>query len=237
MHWHKMYTDFNTTFRMKWIDFFPNPGHLINSSTLLPEIYECLVIDLLNLIINDTSRNFNASRFVQNIVVAITSAAGNAVSHGTNETLKTCTVRHLNDSINNTTYHKMARQLETIQRCMTFLRNLEQFLRNYVRITNFNFPSNCISQLISISFCDQCKKEIPPLCSNTCGALIRGCYSPYYDALHNQFNIVWNVSIQVLEVLNTNLRGLFTEGQRLFDETMVVSQYSLTLVACAVGLR
>ena len=210
---------------MTWSDFFPNPGHVINNTAYLPELYNPIVNDLLdNLAINNNSQNFNASRLVQDIVETITQGAGNVISGGRNETLKTCAVQHLNNSISITSYYSMARLLETTQRCMIFLRNVEQFLKQYVRNKNFKFPSNCIERLLTINFCDRCKGNIPPLCSNTCGALIRGCFSPYYSALRNQFdNVLWNVSIQLLEVLNTSLNGLFTEGQRLFNETMVVS--------------
>lgn len=225
-----VHADFNTTFRMRWIDFFPNPSHLIISTVTTPrlqEIYDRIVPDLINsLIINNTSqRYFNASRFVQMIVEAITHGAGNAVSNGMNETLRLCTIQHLNNSLSNTTYYRMAQQLETIQRCTISLRNIEWFLKYDIQSTNLTFPSNCIDRLVSINFCGRCENEIPPLCSNTCGALIRGCYSPYHDALRIQFNILWNVSIQVLEVLNTNLHGLFANGQTLFNETMVVRKY------------
>ena len=176
-----------------------------------------------HLIISDTSRDFATSGFVQNIIIAITNAVGNAVSLGLNDTIQNCVAQQLNSSVNNTARSIMASQLETIRKGVTSLRNFEQFYRNYIQNKDFKFPSNCIDRLIDISFCDRCKKEIPPLCSNTCGALIRGCYSPYYDALPKQFNILWNVSHQVLDVVNSTLCGLFSEGQRLFDEDLVVS--------------
>ena len=224
IYWHKYIIDFNSTFRMTWSDFFPNPGRVINITTHLPELYNRIVNNLLdNLAINNNLQNFNASRLVQDIVETIIQGAGNIISNGRNETLRSCAVQHLNNSINITSYNSMVRLLETMHRCMISLRNIEQFLKQYTRNKNFKFPSNCVERLLTISFCDRCKDNIPPLCSNTCGALIRGCFSPYYGALHDQLDILWNVSIQLLEVLNTSVHGLFTEGQRLFNETMVVS--------------
>ena len=233
-----VHADFNTTFRRRWVDFFPNPGHLINSTTEhLHEIYDPIVLDLINsLIISDTSRSyFNVSRFAQMIVEAVTHGAGNAVSNGMNETLRLCTIQHLKNSISNTIYYRMVRQLETMQRCMISLGNIEWFLKYGIQNTDFRFPSNCIDRLVYINFCGRCENEIPPLCSNTCGALIRGCYSPYHDALLNQFDIIWNVSIQLLEVLNTDLHDLFTSGQTLFNETMVVSKYALASFNAHLG--
>ena len=227
-----MYTDFNTNFREGWRLSFPNPGGLLNQSSLLPEIYNGIVTEFLdNRIISDTTRNFNSSRFIQNIVVAITNSVGNDISRGVNDNLKTCTVQHLNNSVNNTAYFNMVSQIETLRRGVTSFRNFEEFFTNFTQNTNdyFKFPSNCVNRLVSISFCGRCKEKIPPLCSNTCGALIRGCYSPYYDVLPNQFDILWNVSRQVLEVVNSTTHGLFAEGQRLFDETMVVSTHNVDM--------
>ena len=227
--WHvHSYTciDFNSTFRAGWIAFLPNPGGLIPTYERLSEIYEPLIGTFLDhLIDSDTLRDFSTPGFVRSIITAITNAIGNAyvASLGLNDTIRNCVVQQLNSSVDNTAYSKMASRLETLREGMTSFINFEQFHRNYVQNSDFNFPSNCIDRLVYISFCDQCKKEIPPLCSNTCGALIRGCYSPYYDALPKQFNILWDVSRQVLDIVNSTIYALFTESQRVFDESLVVS--------------
>lgn len=231
-----MYTDFNTTFRKRWILFFPNPGGLIRVSQL-PEIYDTLVNDLLNnLTISDTTWSFNTSTFVnQSIVNALANAAANLHYQG-NDTIRICILQQLVSSVNATAYSVMARQLETIRRGLTSLRNIEHFLRNYSQNTSLKFPSQCVNQFVNISFCGRCNEEmVPPLCSRTCGALIRGCYSPYYEALPDQFNILWDVSQQVLDVVNSSLRGLFAEGQRLFNEAMVVSILTHSIMRGHVG--
>ena len=215
--------DFNSTFRTIWKLFLPNPGGLITTYEGQSEIYDPLIEIFLSHLITDASRTFNTSAFVQNITTATTNSIGNAISLGQNDTIQNCVVKHLTSSVNNTAYSTMVSHLETVRESVTSFRNFEQFQRNYVRNKNFKFPRECIDRLVRISFCGRCKNEIPPLCRNTCGVLIRGCYSPYYDALPGQFNILQNVSCQLLDLMNSTLRGLFAEGQRFFNESLVVS--------------
>ena len=209
MHSHtRMFTDFSSSFLMGWKFFLPNPHGFFNEQHL-SESYDRLIGTFLNhLMINNTSRNFTTSEFVQNIIKTTTNSFANLLIGGRNTTIKNCIIEQLNNSVNDNVRSVMASHLETLRKGATSLTIFEQFFRNYNQSNSFEFPNNCVIQLVNISFCGRCKEEIPPLCSNTCGALIRGCYSPYYDALPNQFNILWNVSQQVLEVLNITLQRM-----------------------------
>jgi hypothetical protein len=225
MHAH---SDFlNTTFREGWRFFLPNPGGFFDERRLM-ELYDSRIRNFLNLVINNTSLNFSTFEFVQNLTEAITDFFGNLLSGG-NMTIRNCTIQQL--VINESARSVMANQLEILRSGITALINYEQFLTNYSQNTSFEFPDNCVNELIRISFCGRCNSTFPPLCSRTCGALIRGCYSPYYDALPEEFNLLWNVSIQVIQVLNTNLQGIFTEGRRLFNNIMMVSIIYVHLIA------
>jgi hypothetical protein len=221
MHAH---SDFlSTTFLEGWRLFLPNPGGFFDVR-FLSENYDGLIRSFLSHLINNTPSNFSTSEFVRNIIETTTNSIGNLLG-GRNMTINGCIVEHLTAAVNDNARSDMARQLKMLRSGITALINFEQFLTNYSQNTSFEFPNICVYKLVSISFCGRCNSTFPPMCRRTCGALIRGCYSPYYDALPEEFNLLWNVSIQVLQVLNTTLLGLFTEGRRLFNDITMVSMY------------
>ena len=222
MHAHSDFSD--QTFREGWQSFLPNPGGFFNEQKL-SENYDRLIRNFFDdLIIDSTSPISSASElFVQKIIETATNSIGNLLG-GRDMSIKDCIVQRLTAKVNDSIRSNMTDHLEILQRGITALVNSEQFLTNYSQNDSFEFPNNCANELTSISFCGRCSSTFPPLCSKTCGALIRGCYSPYYDALPKEFYLLWNVSIQVLHVLNTNyLQDLFTDGRRLFNNVSMVS--------------
>ena len=220
------YSDFlSQTFREGWKSFLPNPGGFFNVNRS-SESYDNLIGNFLNHLIINASVNFSTSEFVQSITNATTNLAVNLLSVR-DMTIKNCIKDRL--VVNESASSNMAIHLDMLRSCITALVNSEQFLINYSQNDSFKFPPKCANELISISFCGRCNSTFPPLCSKTCGALIRACYSPYYDALPKEFNLLWNVSIQVLHILNTTLQDLFTEGTRLFNDVSMVSTMQLRL--------
>ncbi len=59
---------------------------------------------------------------------------------------------------------------------------------------------NCINRFITLN-CAACTKVIPNLCHSVCGQLALGCFAPHKRVLSDQLNILWNVTAQIISVI------------------------------------
>ena len=180
-----------------------------------------------NLVIDENSQSFNLTQFATDVIDRLATAAGTALSFG-NRDRSTCIQNAIKSNINQTDVGLFINTIEKIRRAFTVLDQVTKFLYRYTTTTLFTFPQNCIRRFVELNFCSRCTRKTPPLCSNTCGALVRGCLSSHYTALSRQFDILWNVSRQVLQVANDTLRTLFTEERQLIDHNALVT----TIILC-----
>ena len=180
-----------------------------------------------NLVIDKNSQLFNLTQFATDVIDRLATAAGTALSLGSRNTF-TCIQNAIKSNVNQTDVNLFIRTIEKIRRAFTVLDQVTKFLYSYTTTTLFTFPQNCVRRFVELNFCSRCTRRTPPLCSNTCGALIRGCLSAHYTALSRQFDILWNVSRQVLQVANDTLRTLFTEERQLIDHNALVT----TIILC-----
>ena len=174
--------------------------------------------------INDTTVGFNATQFTIDVLDNLANAAANGLAP-TNRETSMCIVNAVKSNVNLTDVALIVRAIDRIRRAFTVIVRASSFLYSYATNTEFRFPSNCVRRFVELNFCARCRGQTPPLCSNTCGALVRGCLSSYYSALSQQFDILWNVSRQVLTITNETLHTLFNEERQLVDHAAVVSLY------------
>eukprot|EP00731_Ephydatia_muelleri_P021424 Em0014g15a len=72
-------------------------------------------------------------------------------------------------------------------------------------------PSDqCANALLKLT-CSKCQQSISKLCRNVCGAAAKGCLAPYYTVLNPQFNILWDVTSQLVQFLNKTLTDMFAK--------------------------
>ena len=81
----------------------------------------------------------------------------------------------------------------------------------------------CVTRFIDLAFCSRCVRATPPLCFNTCNALLRACYSPYYTVLNRQYNQLWNVVQRTVQVANSTVQGLLTGESVILNIDSIVS--------------
>lgn len=196
--------------------------------------------DQLNAAIGPTIMQFvqslqtaDVSQFITNVNNAIGNAAGTLLGGGNQDT-QMCVRRFIASNINQTDIAVVIRGLMNVQRALNSLDRIADFLYRYRMNTEFRFPQNCVRRFIELNFCARCTRRIPPLCSNTCGALYRGCLSPYYTVLSRQFDLLFNVSRQVLRITNNTLQDLFMNERRLIDITRAVGAVH---VLCTIQTR
>lgn len=176
----------------------------------------------------------NVSQFISNVNNAIAGAAGQLLSGG-NQDIRMCVRQLIVNSVNQSDIAILIHGLMTVQRALNSLDRIADFLYRYRMNTVFRFPQNCVQRFVELNFCARCTRRIPPLCSNTCGALFRGCLSPYYTVLSRQFDILFNVSRQVLRVTNNTLQTLFMNERNLINIVQVVSALYLHILSRSIN--
>lgn len=189
-------------------------------TTLFPD-------DQLNSAVSDLIQNFvdniiitqglayNISAFVQNITNRLVDLAAESFAPES-MTQQMCITSFIQQRINQMAFSLVDRDLEQIRRGVTTAVRILMFLRNYnLTLGNFQPLQRCQQRLVELSFCSRCTRRIPPLCSNTCGALIRACYSSFVDGLRGEFDNLWSVTRQVFRVTNNTLMQLFNEENPL----------------------
>ena len=94
---------------------------------------------------------------------------------------------------------------------MFLLRNVD----NLSKLDADIFPMKCVERAIEVSYCGRCTDRIPPLCHNTCGALVRGCFAGFYSGLEGEFNNLWNVVRQLFMSMKENIQALVVKAATL----------------------
>ena len=196
--------DFVNSFRnsLPLVSFLP-PDQLRNALDTLIENFDG------NIMI--TGQSYNISAFLQNVTDRLLTLATQRLDSG-DTTRQMCVANFIRQRINQTAVDLVGRGLAQIRRGVTSAVRILTFLRNFnLTLGNFQPLQRCRDRLVQLSFCSRCTGRIPPLCSNTCGALIRACYSPFVDGLRGEFDNLWDVTRQVVHATNTTLMQIFSE--------------------------
>lgn len=160
---------------------------------------------------------FNVSGFLTNITQRLEQLAAGALGGG-NTTRETCIINFVRQRVNQTVVNLIDDTLEQIRRGISVTSRIRSFLQNYNQtVGNFRPLRQCWERLVQLSFCSRCTRNTPPLCSNTCGALVRACYSPFVAGLRGEFNNLWNVTRQVVRATNNTLMQLFNLERQVFE--------------------
>ena len=157
-----------------------------------------------NIVIQPHS-TFNVSTYIRNYLTEVQIAASWIAT--SDQADWDCIRRVLTPRFNKTRLSLIIQQYSTIRLCVSTLDRVCQFLRNFAQ-RNFTIPSKCADSFIGL-YCVRCRESsVQLLCRNVCGALVKACYSPFYTGLNEQFEVLWNVSRQVLTITNSTVNAL-----------------------------
>lgn len=172
-----------------------------------------------NFAISSASPERNTTAIFVNIVMRIEDAIRN--SGVLNEMQQNCLVDELRMHVRQTSLVTLGRTLEVLRRSFSGIARIVQFLirfnRNLDGFTIENFPAECVGRLTDISICGRCRRRIPPLCKNSCGALVRGCFAGFYSGLQLEFDNLWGVVRQLVMKAEQGVRELFEAENDLLD--------------------
>ena len=207
--------DFTTDFADDFIDSLPL-GVYLDSDALddAVEMFED------NVIIVDTS-DYSVENFVDQIFVALKEFG---INGSTDATHIMCVENAVDANKNEDEVTKFVDALEEVRESLTTACGLVDFLTSYSEtLGGFEPLPECITALIEASFCGRCTRNIPPLCLNTCGAIIRGCFSSFYAGLEGEFDNLWTVASDVLGVTDTALKEIFNGDFSIVNTPGLVS--------------
>lgn len=123
--------------------------------------------------------------------------------------IRDCIQRVINSSINMTNMQDVSEDIEQLRRSLSSGLRLLNFLENFAEdLGGFQPLQQCVTTLVRLNYCSRCVRRTPPLCRNVCGALTRGCYSPFVTGLRAQFENLWNVTRQIVALTRFALRRL-----------------------------
>ena len=221
-------TDFRNDFIDQFLDSLREPlSRFITSGQLRMQVLSLVQGFENNIqIVRGRGSTFNVSELIANITQRLETLAGRLLG-GTNTTRQMCVINVLRQHVNLTAINRVGRGLEQIRQGVTTASRIYGFLQNFNQtVGNFRPLRQCWERLVQLSFCSRCTRNIPPLCSNTCGALVRACYSPFLAGLRGEFNNLWNVTRQVVRATNNTLMQLFNLERQVFE-------FNLLSLVCA----
>ena len=167
--------------------------------------------------------NFNVRRFLNSLLDSLHEVLVRQFT--SNSSGQQCVRRIINSRINQNTINDIADHLQEVRRAITTLIRIGSFLeRERRRLQNVTPLQQCVNAFIDLAFCSRCIQKTPPLCLNTCNALVRGCYSPYYTALNRNYDRLWRVVRDILSVANSTVQDILTGEGAIVDIGSLVSE-------------
>ena len=156
-----------------------------------------------NFRINDTMNQFNLTSFLEEeydrFWVLLVNAVSIAHNVSLNPTQRACAIMQLRAAVNSTNRELILKGLQELRRVSTALFRIYRWCRFMFlpALSNYRPINQCVDRFITLR-CAACTRNIPKLCRGVCNALIRGCFSPFQIGLRAQFDILWNVTRQIV---------------------------------------
>ena len=103
--------------------------------------------------------------------------------------------------------------IKQLQLILQSMQKIKVFL-NRLNVTDLGYRpvEECIEALVSLH-CNSCQENIPSLCENVCSYVVIGCQSPLQDGLYPQLDVVWNVTAQLVMLMQDVSKELLRVDQ------------------------
>lgn len=211
--------DFDEDFPEVLLEQLPGALFVNTSDPMLAELLQALT-ENFEIKVGDS---FNARRFLNSLIDTFLELLVRRITSSPSG--RPCIRRIIMSEINQDAVDIIADKLEDIRRAITTLLRIGSFLeRERRRLRNATPLEQCIDAFVDLAFCSRCIQRTPPLCLNTCNALIRGCYSPYYTALNQKYDRLWRVVRNVLTFVNSTVQDIFDRKRAIKDIASLVSK-------------
>ena len=150
-----------------------------------------------------------------------------------------CVKRVINETINQEVLQIIVTELELLHRARSTLGKLSTFASEQLvnRLETATVLGDCVMDYVRTAFCHRCAEKPVPLCLQTCNALGRGCYSPYYTALKAQHNDLWTEAKCVLRLINDTVMNILMSESKLLDLQTLVRKFDNTHSLVYISLK
>ena len=175
----------------------------------------------LRSIFNTLSKPPNTTAFFQNTSLQMVDSMAEWLIQSIPTKLtgrKQCLSEVLQSHIVSATLDSIAQNFTNLWKVQASASRLESWYQTSLvqGLAGFVPQNQCVDALLELT-CARCWKNIPPLCRDACNAHIEGCYSPFYIGLREQFNILWNVTRQLVVSAQSSLREAYASAPAISD--------------------
>ena len=180
-------------------------------------------LQVVNFEISVSSPEVNTTEIFLSILTRIENLIMNSRSPLLTSGLKTCIVEQIQMGINRTSLQILGRTLEVARRSFTGVSRLLNFIDRFdddFEDLRINLPPTCLREFFRIGFCGRCSRSVPPVCSNTCNAVVRACFAGFRDGLLDEFENAWTVLRRLIRLADTSIRELFSSERELLTVTV-----------------
>lgn len=189
-----------------------------------------IILSLKELRGNLTGNSFNAHEYYTRFLNAVIDYATCELDlEGETTFSKMCVQRVINEAIDQEVFNIIITELELLHSAHLALGKLYAFASEQLmnRLENARVLGDCVMDYIRTAFCHQCTEKPVPLCLQTCNALGRGCYSPYYTVLKAQYNDLWTEAQCILGLINDSVMNVLLNESKLLDLQILVRQFDI----------
>ena len=200
-------TDFTTDFVMNLpgVSLFGDPDAL---NEVVEELEDNFIIQ--------SDDSFSTDAFLDDLLMQFEAQVGAATDNSQLE----CIIRVTSDHINRAIFDIISTNLQILREAVTTSTRILTFLQNFnVTLGGFEPLPECVDTIVRFSFCGRCTDSIPPLCTNVCGAIIRGCFAGFYTGVGDVFRErLWFIASQIVSLADTTLASVYDLESDIIDD-------------------
>ena len=227
MIWHNSNCDITCHVLSQYTDaveYFPEillRNHPLLS--ILPDdsVVRYIIEELIDNLEIDEDDDFDVGDFVEELFDTVIDII--ARFYASNNREFQCIRRVIRSSLSSGALGRFNADLQQVRRAISALLRIGRFLeRQDNSFKDVEILGRCVNRFIELSYCDRCTQKTPPLCFSTCNALVRGCYSPYYTVLNEQYMELWIQVRRIVNLLNETVQNFVEDELAVLNITEVV---------------
>ena len=144
---------------------------------------------------------FNTQGFTEGYIRSIINSIVGPLIASFNSTQQTCVTEFFLGLVNSSAKYMLDNSIDEFRRASSALLNISKWFNNSLdSLTRYFTPLDiCVNAFITLR-CESCVRNIPPLCRGVCNSVIYGCYAVFQNGLKGQFNVLWNVTNQLINI-------------------------------------
>ncbi len=163
---------------------------------------------------------FDVQVFIDGVIDALATIAANLI---TDDTM--CAKGVIDTHVNReTAVPLMVDAITSYREAITTLDKIKFFLEEYAENLSATFDPESlevfVDEIIERSFCSRCTITTQPMCTNVCGAVVRAAYSPFYTELRDQFNLLFSVARDDVEIIEGVITTFLSATASILDTSI-----------------